>query len=173
LRGRKALIGLAKGAFSGHYVANLFSGAGIMKRIMAKVMLLGVVWCGLAAGTVFAEQAHIRLDNFWSDGPVSVFLYAEPHTRLDPEGYFARHDLTPGEAKEVSIGERRQVWADVRIMHSENGRWVLCSESCGYRRAFAVQAGQTIVVSYDNSRGYGDSRTALECSVEDGRPAVK
>lgn len=140
-----------------------------MKATIRNMTLATLLW-GVLISPLRAEESVVRLDNFWSDGPVSVFLYEQPHAGLDPTGYVARHDLRPGEVTEVATGGRPTLWADVRIMHQDGRRWLLSSPDCGYRRAFTVHPGQTIEVSYQGNEGYANDSTGLHCRVLTAAP---
>lgn len=140
-----------------------------MKATLRRVALVTILWA-LFVTPVQADESGIWLDNFWSDGPVSVFLYEQPTAGLESSGFYARHDLRPGQVVDIDVSGRGTVWADVRVMHADGQQWLLSSENCGYRGAFAVRPGQTIEISYEQSEGYADSSTGLKCRVKSGSP---
>lgn len=135
-----------------------------MKATLRVLISASFAWVLLAVPGQAAAEG-LRLDNFWSDGPVSVFLYRAAHHGLEPDEHYARHDLRPGQVIDVAVDGRETVWADVRVMHADGRRWLMCSQSCGYRNAFAVHPGQTIEITYESNEGYADSSTGMRCRV--------
>lgn len=135
-----------------------------MKATLLGMGMVALLW-GLLVSPLRAEQTAIRLDNFWSDGPVSIFLYEQPSTTLEPTGYIARHDLRAGEVSEIAADGHRTLWADVRIMHEDGQQWLLSSSDCGYGNAIAVHPGESIEVSYDRDEGYATGGIGLRCRV--------
>lgn len=140
-----------------------------MKATLRLVALITILWA-LFVAPVHAEAPGVWLDNFWSDGPVSVFLYEQPTAGLESSGFYARHDLRPGQVVAIDVSGRETFWADVRVMHADGQKWLLSSENCGYRGAFAVHPGQIIEISYEQSGGYAGSSTGLTCRVKPGNP---
>ena len=140
-----------------------------MKATLRSMVVATILWI-LFVTPVQADDTGIWLDNFWSDGPVTVFLYDQPTAGLKSDGFYARHDLRPGQVVDIDVLGRDTVWADVRVMHADGQQWLLSSENCGYRGAFAVRPGQTIEISYEQSEGYADSSTGLKCQVKSGSP---
>lgn len=138
-----------------------------MKATLRRIALVTILWA-LVIIPAHADETSIRLDNFWSDGPVSIFLYEQPSAELEPSGFYARHDLKPGQVVTIDATGRDNVWADVRVMHADGQHWLLSSQSCGYRGAFAVHPGQTIEISYEQSEGYADSSSGLKCRIKSG-----
>lgn len=138
-----------------------------MKATLRSMVFTTLAW-GLFVTPLWGGESGIRLDNFWSDGPISVFLYETPHEGLEPDNFYARHDLHPGQVAEVAIEGRDAIWADVRVMHADGQRWLMSSESCGYRRAFEVHPGQTVEVAYERGEGYADSSAGMNCRVLNG-----
>lgn len=139
-----------------------------MKATLRRIAVATILWA-LFLAPVQADETGIWLDNFWSDGAVTVFLYEQPTAGLESDGFYARHELRPGQVVDIDVSGRDTVWADVRVMHADGHQWLLSSENCGYRGAFAVRPGQTVEISYEQSDGYADSRTGLKCRIKSGK----
>lgn len=137
-----------------------------MKAIL-RTLAGGLLVCSWLTSSAWAAEDCLRLDNFWSDGPVSVFLYEAPHGGLEPEGSYARYNLAAGQVMEITMDGREIVWVDVRVMHADGQRWQLGARTCGYRGALAMRPGETLEVSYEGHAGYADSGAGLRCRVLD------
>lgn len=130
---------------------------------------LGIaVWLSmLAFASASSAETAIRLDNFWSDGTVRVFLYGQPHAGLEPGDYDTRYDLRPGQVFRFAADGAATLWADVRVMRDDGSGWLLSSLDCGYGTAIAVHPGETVEIAYTRDDGYASGEIGLRCRVLD------